>query len=138
MWRVCLIDSGEGVTDSDLRVIGQAVENQRGLIVVLNKWDLLKGNPDAQKKIKKDLEYALRFAPWAPVITTSALKGQGVKQLLPTVNRVFNEYNKRLPTGQLNRYLEDALAKHQPPMVKGRRLKFYLRLPGGGAPPPPW
>ncbi len=122
---VCLIDAGEGVTDSDLRVIGQAVENQRGLVVALNKWDLLKGKPEAQKKLKKDLEYALRFAPWAPVITTSALKGQGVKNLLPTVNQVFNEYNKRLPTGQLNRYLEDALAKHQPPMVKGRRLKFY-------------
>jgi GTP-binding protein len=122
---VCVIDCVEGVTDSDLRIIGQAVATNRGLVVALNKWDLLEGQTEKQRKIKEDLAYGLKFAPFAPVLNLSALTGWGLKKLLPAVDKVYRDYNRRMGTGQLNKALEMIQEKHQPPMVRGRRLKFF-------------
>jgi len=132
---VVLIDAADGVSDQDLRVAGLTVEAHRGLILVLNKWDLLKDDVEAQKKVKFQLEAVLKFAPWAPVLTLSAKTGKGVGKLLPVVDEVFAAYNRRLETGPLNKALSQILAHHTPPMVKGRRLKFYYATQVGTRPP---
>jgi GTP-binding protein len=132
---VVVLDAYEGITDQDLRLAGQAVEAYRGLVVVLNKWDLLKGDEYRQRRLKERLESAFRFAPYAPIVKISALNKKGVKQVLPQVKAVFTEYNRRINTGPLNKALEMILAKHQPPMVKGKRLKFYYASQVANRPP---
>ncbi len=132
---VCVMDASEGVTDHDLSLVGQAVDNHRGLILVLNKWDLLAGDTYKEEEVRHRLERALRFAPWAPVLFTSALTGQGVRRLLPTVDKVFQGYNRRVETGPLNRALEAMVERHQPAVRRGRRLKFFYAAQVGVRPP---
>ncbi len=132
---VCVLDVSEGVTEHDLGLIGQAVENYRGLILVLNKWDLLAGDKYREDEVRHRIERALRFAPWAPVIYTSALTSKGVNRLLPTVDKVYADYNRRVETGPLNRALETMVERHQPAMRKGQRLKFFYATQVGVRPP---
>lgn len=132
---VCVLDVSEGVTEHDLGLIGQAVENYRGLILVLNKWDLLAGDKYREDEVRHRIERALRFAPWAPVIYTSALTGMGVNRLLPTVDKVYADYNRRVDTGPLNRALEIMVERHQPAMRRGQRLKFFYATQVGVRPP---
>ncbi len=132
---VCVLDVSEGVTEHDLGLIGQAVENYRGLILVLNKWDLLAGDKHREDEVKHRIERALRFAPWAPVIYSSALTGKGVNRLLPTVDKVYADYNRRMETGPLNRALETMVERHQPAMRRGQRLKFFYATQVGVRPP---
>jgi GTPase len=132
---VCVLDVSEGVTEHDLALIGQAVENYRGLILMLNKWDLLAGDKYKEDEVKHRIERALRFAPWAPVIYSSALTGKGVNRLLPTVDKVYADYNRRVETGPLNRALETMVERHQPAMRRGQRLKFFYATQVGVRPP---
>lgn len=122
---VVVVDATEGITDQDLRLAGQVVQAHRGLILALNKWDLLRAEPERRHRLLDEVTDALRFAPWAPVLPLSAKTGWGVQKVLPTADRVFEEYSRRTATGPLNKALEDILEHHQPPMVGRRRLKFY-------------
>lgn len=132
---VVLMDASEGVTDRDLRISGQATEAGRALVFAINKWDLMKGRKEEAGQILERARGALKFAPWAPVIPISAKTGVGVSKLLTTVTQVFTQYNTRLDTGPLNRGLQAAMEKHPPPMVKGRRLKFYFATQVSVRPP---
>ncbi|RJX31066.1 MAG: ribosome biogenesis GTPase Der [Desulfarculus sp.] len=122
---VVLIDAGEGITDQDLKLAGHVLEAHRGLIMAVNKWDLLKSDAHRQQQLKKELEMGRRFAPWSPLLFMSAKSGLGVERLLPTVDQLWEEYNLRLATGPLNQALQDITARHSPPQVRGKRLKFY-------------
>jgi len=132
---VAVLDAGEGVTDQDLRLMGQAVEAHRGLVVALNKWDLLAGDPDRQKEVADQTGRLAKLASWAPVLRISAKTGRGVAKVIPAVDAVYAQYCPRLATAPLNQALEDLTARHQPPMVKGRRLKFYYAAQVGVRPP---
>jgi GTP-binding protein len=132
---VAVVDASEGVTDQDLRVAGQAFEAHRGLIVALNKWDLVPRDAKSRGEVMEQAKYALRFAPWAPMLTMSALRGRGVDKLPPLVNQVYEQYSRRVDTGPLNRALEAILEKHQPPIVGRRRLKFYYASQVSSRPP---
>ncbi len=130
-----LIDASEGVTDQDLKLAGYALDSHRALVMVVNKWDLLKGNSHRQEQLKKELEVARRFAPWSPLLFMSAKTGKGVDKLLPTVDKVWSEYNLRLATGPLNQALEEITEHHTPPLVKGKRVKFYYASQVATRPP---
>jgi len=132
---VAMMEAGEGVTDQDLHLIGAAMEQNRALIVVMNKWDLLAGDERRRKQLDARLEEALRFAPWAPVLRLSVLKGRGVDKILPLVDQIFAQYNSRLGTGRLNQVLEQAQIKHTPPSVGSRRLKIYYAAQVAVRPP---
>jgi GTP-binding protein len=132
---VAVIDSSEGLTDQDLRLMGQAVEAHRGLVVVLNKWDLLAGDPDAQRRVKEQVERLEGLAPWAPVLYLSAKTGKNLGRILPTVDQVYEQYGQRLATSALNQALEEITSRHQPPVVHGRRLKFFYASQVGVRPP---
>ncbi len=132
---VAVIDAGEGLTDQDLRLVGQAVEAHRGLVVAVNKWDLLLGDPDGQRLLKEQLERLRGVAPWAPVLQLSAKTGKNLGRLLPTVDQVYEQYGQRLATAALNQALEEITARHQPPVVRGRRLKFFYASQVGVRPP---
>ncbi|MCF8032153.1 MAG: ribosome biogenesis GTPase Der [Desulfarculaceae bacterium] len=130
-----LLDGEEGGTDQDLKLAGHVLASHRALIMVVNKWDLVKDDEYRRGLLEKELERSRRFAPWTPLLFMSAKTGQGVGKLLPTVERVFSEYTRRLSTGQLNQALESILDHHPPPMIKGKRLKVYYASQVATRPP---
>ncbi|MFH1136464.1 MAG: ribosome biogenesis GTPase Der [Pseudomonadota bacterium] len=130
-----LIDSVEGLTDQDAHVAGYAVERGRCLVLLFNKWDLVKNKNEAQKEIKARLDLKLRFLSFTPWLTGSALTGLRVDRIFDEIESVFSQYTFRAPTAQVNKILEDAVEAH-PPAYSGRgRLKFFYATQAGAKPP---
>ena len=119
-----LIDAEEGITEQDTKVIGYTQEQGRACILVVNKWDLIKGDGKEQKKIMSELQMATPFVGFAPVLTLSALTGKGVQKLLPAIDSVYEQFCKTFSTSRLNRILQDATASHPPALHRGRRIKL--------------
>ncbi|MCE5336793.1 MAG: ribosome biogenesis GTPase Der [Desulfobacteraceae bacterium] len=132
---ILLIDAAEGVADQDLHIAGYIQERHRACIVGINKWDTFDPDPKVRKTFLEDIRYRFRFMPFAPLLPFSALSGKGVQKVMPAVDEVFDQYNRRITTGVLNRALQDALSAHEPPLVRGRRLKFFYGTQAGVRPP---
>ena len=130
-----LIDAEEGITEQDTKVIGYTQEQGRALIVLINKWDLIKDDVKRQEQLLDALQMAIKFIPFAPVLKVSALTGTGIKRLFPEMGKVYRQFYQRFPTAALNRLLAEAVAKHEPPYYHGRRLKFYYTAQLATAPP---
>jgi len=130
-----LLDAAEGVTDQDLHIAGYIQERYRACIVGINKWDVVEKDGKLAKRLLEDVRDRFKFFPFAPIITFSALSGKRVARIMPTVREVFQQYNQRITTGILNRGLAEALRKHEPPIVKGRRLKFFYATQASTKPP---
>ncbi len=132
---ILLIDASEGVADQDLHIAGYIQERYRACIVGVNKWDDFSSDPKTRKNFLEDLKWRFRFMPFAPILTFSALTGKGVQKLIPMVRAVFGQYGSRVSTGILNRGIQDAVNAHEPPIVRGRRLKFFYGTQAGTRPP---
>ena len=132
---VVLIDADEGITEQDTKVIGYVLEQGRGLIVLINKWDLLQNNKKRQDAVVADVARLLPFVGYAPLLNVSALTGYGIKRLFPTIGSVYRQYSATFPTSALNRLLSDAVDQHSPPIYKNKRLKFYYTSQIGTCPP---
>jgi GTP-binding protein len=132
---VVLIDADEGITEQDTKVIGYVLEQGRGLIVLINKWDLLENNKKRQDAVVADVARLLPFVGYAPLLNVSALTGYGIKLLFPTIGSVYRQYSATFPTSALNRLLSDAVDQHSPPIYKNKRLKFYYTSQIGTCPP---
>ena len=132
---VVLIDADEGITEQDTKVIGYALDQGRGLIILVNKWDLLKGDKRRQDETLAEIGRQLPFIGFAPLLTVSALDGYGVKRLFPTIGSVYKQYTASFPTSTVNRLLREAVEEHTPPVYKNKRLKFYYTSQIGTCPP---
>jgi GTP-binding protein len=132
---VILLDATEGITDQDLHIAGYIQERYRGCIIGVNKWDAVEKDGKQTARFLEEVQDRFRFFPFAPILTFSALSGQRVPRVIPTVREVFQQYNQRITTGILNRGLEQALRHHEPPVVRGRRLKFYYATQASIKPP---
>jgi len=132
---VLLVDAAEGLTDQDVRIAGYIHERQRGAVVALNKWDLVEKEPRRLKNLDDALQYAMKFMPYAPVVKISALTGSRVQRLLPTVAAVFAQYSTRVTTATLNDAIARAVAHHEPPMHRGRRVKILYATQASIRPP---
>lgn len=132
---VVLLDALEGVTDQDLHIGGYVQERNRGCVIGLNKWDALEKDPKAVRRLLDEVKGRFRFLPHAPILTFSALSGKRVAKLLPAVREVYEQYALRVGTGVVNRVLAEALERHEPPLVSGRRLKFYYATQASTRPP---
>lgn len=130
-----VLDAEEGVTDQDLTVAGYALERGRAVILVVNKWDLVEKDQGTMKKFTENVRRAFKFLPFAPIVFVSALSGQRVSKIMGEVERVSVEFNRQVPTSALNKVLEEAVISHAPPMVQGKRLKFYYMTQTGVRPP---
>lgn len=130
-----VIDAEEGVTDQDLAVAGYAYEKGRALILVVNKWDLPEKDEKTMGNYVAEVRRRFKYLPFAPLVFVSALTGQRVNKIMPVVAEVFQEFNQRIPTAQLNKGLEEFLQKNPPSMVRGRRVKFYYAAQGAVRPP---
>ncbi|RDL43407.1 ribosome biogenesis GTPase Der [Marinomonas piezotolerans] len=130
---ICVIDSHEDLVEQDLHMIGYVLDAGRGLVIAINKWDGL--TKDEREHIKKEVERRLGFVPYAKVHYISALHGTGVGDLYETIEQTYESCYAKWSTNRLTRILEDAVSEHQPPMVKGRRIKLRYAHQGGSNPP---
>ncbi|MBJ7549946.1 ribosome biogenesis GTPase Der [Marinomonas ostreistagni] len=130
---ICVIDSHEDLVEQDLHMIGYVLDAGRGLVIAINKWDGLK--KEDREHIKKEVERRLGFVPYAKVHYISALHGTGVGDLYDTIEETYESCYAKWSTNRLTRILEDAVSEHQPPMVKGRRIKLRYAHQGGSNPP---
>lgn len=130
---IFMIDAREGVTDQDTTLLGMVLEIGRGLIIGLNKWDGM--TQDQRDETKRRLDLKLSFLDFAEKYFISALHGTGVGHLFDAVVEVHAAGMTRMGTSHLTRILQDALAAHQPPLVRGRRIKLKYAHQGGSNPP---
>lgn len=134
---VCLlmIDAQEGVTEQDKKIAGIAHEAGKGIVIVVNKWDLIEKETGTMNAFKKDIARELGFMSYAPSVFISALTGQRVNQVIDMAKYVAENRAMRVPTGQLNTLITDATMMKQPPADKGKRLKIYYVTQVGVKPP---
>lgn len=134
---VCLmmIDATEGVTDQDAKIAGEAHEEGKGIILVINKWDEIEKDTYTIEQFKKDVYNKLSYLTYAPIIFISAKTGQRVNKLFEMINNVANQNALRVSTSMLNQVLNEAIAIVQPPTDKGKRLKIYYMTQATTKPP---
>ena len=130
-----LIDAQDGVTEQDARIAGMIHEEGKAAVVIVNKWDALEKETGTLEKFKKQVIEDLKFMDYAPVLFISALTGQRAGNVLPEVNKVWEQASRRVGTGALNDVLGDAQIALQPPMMGGRKLKIYYGTQTGTCPP---
>ena len=133
---VLVIDAVEGLTAQDAHVAGYVVEEGRGLVVAVNKWDLVADKTDRTfDQYVEWIRSEVPFLDFAPVVSISAKTGQRVGRVLELAVDIWGERRKRVPTAELNRLLASATDRLAPPMVKGRRPKLFYATQAGIAPP---
>lgn len=134
---VCLlmIDAVEGVTDQDKKIAGVAHEAGKGIVIVVNKWDLIEKETNTMKEFQKEIANELVFMSYAPSVFISVLKKQRVNNVIDMAKYVSEKRALRVPTGQLNSLIADATMMVQPPSDKGKRLKIYYVTQVGVKPP---
>jgi GTP-binding protein len=128
-----VIDAREGITDQDLSLLGFVLNSGRSLVVAVNKWDGL--NNDVKDEIKREMDRRLGFIDFARIHFISALHGSGVGNLFESVQEAYNSATKRINTALLTQIMEMAQDDHQPPLVRGRRVKMKYAHAGGYNPP---
>ena len=130
---VLMLDAREGLTDQDTTLLGHILNQGRALVIALNKWDGL--DEDHRNAVKHELDRKLAYVDWAQRVTTSALHGSGIQELLNAVHRAFASATRDFSTPELTRVLKDAFEAHQPPMKQGRTAKLRYAHSGGKLPP---
>ena len=130
---VLVVDAQEGLVEQDLHLMGTIIDAGRALVVAVNKWDHL--DPDVREKIRQTLRRRLSFIPWAKIHYISALHGTGVGDLYGSIKEGYEAATTKFSTNVLTRILEDAVEDHQPPLVRGRRIKLRYAHQGGMNPP---
>lgn len=130
---VLVIDARESVTDQDLSLLGLALDSGRALVIAVNKWDGL--DAEQRERVRRDLDRRLRFAEFAELRFVSALHGTGVGELFPLILAAWRSAFVAPKTGALTAILERAVADHEPPLVRGRRIRLRYAHLGGRNPP---
>ena len=122
---VCLlVDASTGIYEQDKHVIGYAIEQNKPIVIVVNKWDLHSHEPDAQQKFTEELRILFKFVDYAPIVYLSAKNRSGLKNLFDAIDKCFEDSNKRVPTAILNEVVLNAQIMNQAPDFNGGRLKI--------------
>jgi GTP-binding protein len=134
---VCLllIDAQDKVTAQDQHIAGYILEESKSVVVVVNKWDLIEKDTHTMAEYVQEVRGALRFLDYVPVLFISAKTGQRVQQVLEVALQVQEERLRRISTGDLNRLLRDAIARHPPRGKAGQALRFYYATQAEVDPP---
>lgn len=132
---VLVIDAAEGVTEQDAKIAGIAHERGKGMIVAVNKWDLIEKDNSSVKEFTQKIRDTLSFAPYAELLFISAETGQRLPKLYDTIDAVIENHALRIQTGVLNEIVAEAAALQQPPTDKGKRLKIFYTTQAAVKPP---
>lgn len=132
---VCLLvlNAEEGIMIQDKHIARFIIEEGKSLILVINKWDKVKGRKIID--FTKDIKHQFRFVSYVPIIFLSALTKKGLKTLMPKLTLVYKNANKQVLTSLLNDIIQDAVSLNPPPSYKGKRLKIYFVNQKGSCPP---
>lgn len=130
-----LIDASEGVTEQDITIAGYAHERGCGCIFVFNKWDLVSKDTHSIKEYTEDLRYKAKFLGFAPVIMVSAVSGQRVSKVFEMIKAVHSQFSRRSSTSEVNRVIEQATERREPPFYKGKRVKIFYATQVASKPP---
>lgn len=130
-----VIDAVDGVVEQDARIAGYVLDRGKGLILVVNKWDLIEKDSKTLDQMKMDIRDRLRFLEFAPVLFVSAETGQRVPKILETVNEVYAEYTKRIQTSDVNTIMQTITSRHTPPATAGRPTKIFYSTQVSTKPP---
>ena len=122
------------MTAQDTHIAGYAVEAGKGMILAVNKWDLAEDR-SGRAELSKAIDQRYKFAPWAPVMFSSALTGEGVQDLLELCAHVAEVRQRRVQTGELNRVIHRAMAEHGPPTIRHKKLKVMYVTQAAVSPP---
>jgi len=132
---VIMLDANEGVTFQDTKIAGFANDKGKALVIAVNKWDIAEKETGTMERLKKDIYRDLAFMDFAPIVFISAKTGQRVEKLMMHIVEVCAQNRRRVTTGMLNDFLNDATNRVQPPSDKGKRLKIYYMTQASVCPP---
>ena len=133
---VLVLDAHDGLTAQDAHVAGYVVEEGRGLVIAVNKWDLVEDKtPKSFDELVVELRRELAFIGYAPIVSISAKTGQRVQKVVELAVDVWGERRRRVSTGELNRLVREWIERTPPPIVHGRRSKIRYATQAGVAPP---
>ena len=130
-----ICDANEGLSEQDVRIAGYAHEEGKASVIVVNKWDLVEKDTHTMSRFEKELGVQLSFMRYAPMLFISAKSGQRVNRVLEAADAVYEQACRRIPTGQLNDTLGEAVAMNAPPSDKGRLLRIYYATQAAVQPP---
>ncbi len=130
---IVMCDAKEGLAEQDARLLGLCADRGRAIVVGLNKVDLL-GSAE-RKKARESAIRQLHFAPWVPLVELSTKSGEGVAALMQRVRRSYQQYRRRIPTADLNRFLQDVVERQPPPRVGNRAPRLFFMTQARAAPP---
>lgn len=130
-----LIDAVEGITAQDTHIAGMLIEEMSSVIILVNKWDAVDKDTYTINRYYDEVRHALNFLPFVPLLFISAKTGQRVNKIMNLVIEVFDARFWRIPTGQLNRLMRDAISRHPPPQKGGVRVKFAYATQASVDPP---
>jgi GTP-binding protein len=121
---VLVLDANDMLEKQDLTIARHIVEEGRGLVIAANKWDSVENKTEAMRKLRDRIDYSLPQVKGVPVVTISAMTGKNLDKLMAEVLKVYEVWNKRIPTARLNRWLDGTTQAHPPPLVSGKRIKI--------------
>lgn len=129
-----VLDAIEGITEQDAHVAGEAFNQRKILLILVNKWDEA-SSKTTQKEFQLELERKMNFLEICPVLFISAKTGLSVQKIFPTILRIKAQYEMRIPTSQLNRAFEKVIKKHPLPVYRGRNINIYYATQVSASPP---
>jgi GTPase len=132
---VVLLDAAAGVAEQDARICGYALDRGRALVLALNKWDLVRRDDEQRRAFLKGVDRQLGFVSFAPTLRISALTGERVKRLLPTVRSLWDPFCRRVPTGEVNRAVAEILERKPPPRTGPRSVRLLYATQTAVRPP---
>jgi GTP-binding protein len=132
---VLVLDGEQGIAEQDLTVAGYAFEKQRAVVIVVNKWDLVSKDNRTFGRYSEEVRAAFKFLPFAPILFVSALTGQRVARIFSEIEKVFEQFNRSVPTPVLNRVLQDAVEHLPPPVFHRKRVRLFYITQTGVRPP---
>jgi GTP-binding protein len=132
---ILLVDATEPIVAQDAHVAGFVQDEAKGIVVAVNKWDLVPKDSHTMQQFERVLRHQFNFLPWVPFVFISARTGQRIENVLDLALKIREERSKRIPTGVLNEAVRRALAEHQPPSSRGKRLKVFYVTQVGVDPP---
>jgi GTP-binding protein len=130
-----LIDVEEGVTSQDAHIAGMLAESNSGIIILVNKWDLIAKDTHTLHEFERQIRHDLNFLPYAPILFISAKTGQRIDRILPLSLEINEIRFQRIATGMLNKFLRTVTTQHPPPSKSGVRVKFFYLTQPAVAPP---
>ncbi len=132
---VLMVEAVEGITDQDLRILDLILRGGRGAVICLNKWDLVEKDGKTFDVMRKEIAFRLGPYRHVPVISISALTGQRTHRIFEFIDKLKSEWEKRIPTSQLNRMIEEAVRTNPPPVVGRKRTRIYYATQVTDRPP---